>query len=332
MNQDPAGMPPQQQPVHPARDAYPAPPLPPGAYPPGPPVYGPGPGYPPPGPPRRSVPKWLLVAIPAVVVALVVLTVAAVVYSKKSEESGTALPMTTSAAASAPESAPDSTTAPAAPAGGALPAPGTKPAAVSCVYRTKAGAQQGQAQLPKTDGVPANTSSSVTQYVMATGQGSVGLSLNSAESPCTVNSFSSLVAQHYFDGTHCHRLTTADDLKVLQCGDPTGTGMGGPGYEFDDEYPTDTFGSTDAAAASGPVLYPRGTLAMANAGPGTNGSQFFLVYGDSQLPPSYTVFGTIDTAGLAVLDKVAAGGTDEKMGPGDGGPKLPVDVSSIQAQ
>lgn len=326
MNQDPAGMPPQQQPVHPARDAYPA--LPPGAYPPGPPVYGPGPGYPPPGPPRRRVPRWLLVVIPAVVVALVVLVVAAVVYSKKSEETGTALPMTTSAAASAP----DSTTVLAAPAAGALPAPGTKPAAVSCVYRTKAAAQQGQAQLPKTDGVPANTSSSVTQYVMATGQGSVGLSLNSAESPCTVNSFSSLAAQHYFDGTHCHRLTTADDLKVLQCGDPTGTGMGGPGYEFDDEYPTDTFGSTDAAAASAPVLYPRGTLAMANAGPGTNGSQFFLVYGDSQLPPSYTVFGTIDAAGLTVLDKVAGGGTDEKMGPGDGSPKLPVDVSSIQAQ
>jgi peptidyl-prolyl cis-trans isomerase B (cyclophilin B) len=77
-----------------------------------------------------------------------------------------------------------------------------------------------------------------------------------------------------------------------------------------------------------PVLYPRGTLAMANAGPGTNGSQFFLVYQDSQLPPNYTVFGTIDQTGLATLDKIAGAGVDG--GGGDGKPKLPVQVKSIQ--
>jgi peptidyl-prolyl cis-trans isomerase B (cyclophilin B) len=74
-------------------------------------------------------------------------------------------------------------------------------------------------------------------------------------------------------------------------------------------------------------MYPRGTLAMANAGPGTNGSQFFLVYKDSQLPPNYTVFGTIDQTGLATLDKIAAAGTAD--GGQDGKPKDDVQVKSI---
>ena len=106
----------------------------------------------------------------------------------------------------------------------------------------------------------------------------------------------------------CHRLTTSPTLSVLQCGDPTGTGTGGPGYEFANEYPTDQYPVGDPERRQ-PVIYPRGTLAMANAGqPGTNGSQFFLVYKDSQLPPQYTAFGTIDETGLATLDKIAAAG------------------------
>ncbi len=103
----------------------------------------------------------------------------------------------------------------------------------------------------------------------------------------------------------CHRLSTSTELGVLQCGDPTGIGAGGPGYRFPNEYPTNQYRLTDPALKI-PVLYPRGTLAMANSGPGTNGSQFFLVYEDSQLPPTYTVFGTIDSARLATLEKVAA--------------------------
>ena len=86
---------------------------------------------------------------------------------------------------------------------------------------------------------------------------------------------------------------------MLQCGDPTGTGTGGPGYQFQDENLT-------ATAVTGGT-YPAGTVAMANSGPDTNGSQFFLVYKDSQLPPSYTPFGTI-TGGLDVLQKIAAAG------------------------
>ena len=161
---------------------------------------------------------------------------------------------------------------------------------------------------------------------MATNQGNIGLQLDNAKSPCTVNSFASLAQQGFFDGTPCHRLTTSDSLAVLQCGDPTGVGTGGPGYQFANEYPTDQYQPDDPKLTE-PVVYPRGTVAMANAGPGTNGSQFFLVFKDSQLPPNYTVFGTIDETGLATLDKIAAGGTVD--GGPDGAPKLDVSVKSI---
>jgi peptidyl-prolyl cis-trans isomerase B (cyclophilin B) len=122
---------------------------------------------------------------------------------------------------------------------------------------------------------------------------------------------------------------------MLQCGDPTGTGQGGPGYEFDNEYPTDQYGKADPAAQQ-PVLYKRGTVAMANAGPdqaggGTNGSQFFLIDGDSPLPPQYTIFGTVDAAGLKTLDKIAAAGDDHSMDSSAGGgkPNLPVTFKSV---
>lgn len=161
---------------------------------------------------------------------------------------------------------------------------------------------------------------------MATDQGNIGLMLDNAKAPCTVNSFANLAQQGYFNDTTCHRLTTAESLKVLQCGDPTAAGAGGPGYSFADEYPTNQYQPGDPALTE-PVLYPRGTLAMANAGPNTNGSQFFLVYQDSKLPPNYTAFGTIDETGLATLDKIAAGGV--AGGGNDGPPATPVKVKSI---
>ncbi|MFD5434956.1 peptidylprolyl isomerase [Kitasatospora sp. NPDC054768] len=147
--------------------------------------------------------------------------------------------------------------------------------------------------------------------------GKVTIALEAAKAPHTVNSFAFLAGEQYFDHTKCHRLTT-DGIFVLQCGDPTASatvpgGTGGPGYKFADENLT---GAT----------YPAGTVAMANSGPGTNGSQFFLVYKDTKLPPNYTPFGKI-TGGLDVVQKIAAAGTLE--GSPDGHPMADVTFNSV---
>ena len=157
----------------------------------------------------------------------------------------------------------------------------------------------------------------VSTVTLATDRGDIVFEMDSAEAPCTANNLRSLAHFRYFDATPCHRLTT-QGIQVLQCGDPSGTGSGGPGYQFADE---NLEGAT----------YPRGTVAMANAGPGTNGSQFFLVYGDSTLPPNYTPFGRI-TAGLEVLDAVAKAGSDDSNGLGDGKPKAPITISTLRAK
>ncbi|MFF4879764.1 peptidylprolyl isomerase [Micromonospora sp. NPDC000668] len=161
-----------------------------------------------------------------------------------------------------------------------------------------------------------------------TNHGPIGLLLDRAAAPCTVQSFLHLTRHRFYDRTSCHRLTAYPTLSVLQCGDPSGTGSGGPGYRYADELPTNL-----PPAPTDPTgerrLYARGTLAMANAGPDTNGSQFFLVYADSALRPNYTVFGSVDRAGLATLDRIAAGGvapTEEDPAPVDGAPALPVDI------
>lgn len=169
---------------------------------------------------------------------------------------------------------------------------------------------------------------------LATSQGAVGLSLDRTAAPCTVQSFAHLVTSHYYDGTPCHRLTTGDGLKVLQCGDPTGQGSGGPGYTIKDEPPKDLRPAPAPYDQGGARVYPRGTLAMAKTQqPNSGGSQFFMVYQDSYLPPQYTAFGRIDDAGLSVLDKVAAAGAQPTMGEGDGSPNLPmrIDQATIQS-
>lgn len=214
-----------------------------------------------------------------------------------------------------------------APRGGEGQLPIFKAAAdlgANCQY--PAGTQKASKAVdaPKTGKVP--TDPATISVSMSTDQGNIGLILNNAEAPCTVNSFASLAQKGFFNDTICHRLTTAPSLGVLQCGDPAGTGGGGPGYTFANEYPTNQYPKNDPALQN-PMLYPRGTLAMANAGPDTNGSQFFLVYKDSQLPPGYTVFGTIDATGLATLDKIAQGGV--AGGSTDGKPTTEVKVKSI---
>jgi peptidyl-prolyl cis-trans isomerase B (cyclophilin B) len=189
--------------------------------------------------------------------------------------------------------------------------PSASPTGPACDYPADA---QGAAK--EADPPPDHAAvSGEVDLTMSTSAGDIGLVLDADAAPCTVNSFVSLAEQGYFDDTTCHRLTTDQaGIFVLQCGDPTGTGMGGPGYSFDDEL-------------SGSETYPAGTLAMANAGPNTNGSQFFIVYADTPLPPSYTVFGTVDDDGLAVVKSVAAKGTT--TGGPDGPPKTPVDIESV---
>lgn len=198
------------------------------------------------------------------------------------------------------------------------------PETVSCSYPESATPAAKDATPPRTDDVP--TSEEPLSYSVTTSQGNIGLTLNNPEAPCTVNSFVSLANQGYFDDTTCHRLTTGAGLQVLQCGDPGGNGQGGPGYQFANEFPTDQYAEGDPAAQE-PITYPRGTLAMANAGPDTNGSQFFLVFGDSTLPPQYTAFGTIDDTGLATLDAIAAEGVEG--GASDGPPAEPVDIETV---
>ncbi|MFD8598335.1 peptidylprolyl isomerase [Kitasatospora sp. NPDC059646] len=150
--------------------------------------------------------------------------------------------------------------------------------------------------------------------VLRTTQGTITFKALTDKAPCTTFSFRFLAEKGYFDRTHCHRLTT-QRLYVLQCGDPTGTGSGGPGYSFPDE---NLEGAT----------YPAGTVAMANAGPNTNGSQFFFVWKDTKLSPHYTPFGQV-TSGLDVLQKIAAGGEDDQNAPGDGFPTLRVDFRKV---
>ncbi|MGV0805063.1 peptidylprolyl isomerase [Mycolicibacterium setense] len=192
----------------------------------------------------------------------------------------------------------------------------------NCQYPATTEPAAKRATPPRTGPVP--TEPSTVEAGIVTDRGSIGLQLANGKAPCTVNNFASLAFQGFFDGTRCHRLTTGD-LAALQCGDPSGSGAGGPGYRFPNEYPTNQYRLSDPAVKQ-PVVYPRGTVAMANSGPGTNGSQFFLVYEDSLLPPTYTVFGTVDKTGLTTLDAIADGGVAD--GSDDGEPAIPVTITS----
>ncbi|AGM07594.1 peptidylprolyl isomerase [Amycolatopsis keratiniphila] len=168
---------------------------------------------------------------------------------------------------------------------------------------------------PAAGPTPASGTAAVT---VKTSAGDIGLTLDRGLAPCTVANFLSLAQQGYYDGTSCHRLGVSG-LQMLQCGDPEGTGMGGPGYTIPDE------------VFSG-LKYGRGILAMAKKqAPDSGGSQFFMVFGEAELPPYYTVFGSISDEGLQTLDKVARGGVDDAKGPGDGTgpPRISVQFQSI---
>jgi peptidyl-prolyl cis-trans isomerase B (cyclophilin B) len=189
---------------------------------------------------------------------------------------------------------------------------------VSCDYPadTQGKPASKPVKAPAAGQVPSTGTVNVTLKSTA---GDIPVTLDRALAPCTVNNFIDLSKQGFFTDTQCHRLGTVG-LQMLQCGDPTATGTGGPGYSFKDEiFPELTYG--------------RGMLAMANAGPNTNGSQFFMVYGDAQLSPNYTVFGSISDDGLKVLDKVAKAGIDPASAAqsqdGTGKPTTPVKFTAV---
>lgn len=174
---------------------------------------------------------------------------------------------------------------------------------VTCTYN-KEGEASKPVDLPNGKDVSARGTVTVT---LKTNKGDIPMELDRAVSPCTVNAVAHLAKAGFYNDTVCHRMVT-EGLHILQCGDPSGKGSGGPGFQFDNEFPT-----TEGMDENKPLQYQRGTIAMANAGVNTNGSQFFLNFGDSPLPPLYTYFGQITEAGLKTLDSIAAvGATAEK--------------------
>jgi peptidyl-prolyl cis-trans isomerase B (cyclophilin B) len=190
-----------------------------------------------------------------------------------------------------------------------VPRPPTEPAR-HCTYTAHPPAARDVGFPPATPDYKASY-----QAAIDTNRGSIVIDLLNSKASCTVNSFVYLASKGYFNNTRCQRLTTTG-IFVLQCGDPTGSGRGGPGYKFNDE---------NLPGAR----YTAGTVAMASSEPDADGSQFFLVYKNSPtLPASYTPFAKI-VSGLSVIEKVARAGTDNSDGPGDGHPRQDVIIDRV---
>ena len=188
---------------------------------------------------------------------------------------------------------------------------------VSCTYTPDESGNPSLQDVGTPPNPEATPAQGTTALLMSTTQGDLTLTLDRAKAPCAAASFTYLAEQGFFDGSPCHREVNQPTFGVLQCGDSSGTGTGGPSYKYAEEVTPET-------------TYPRGTIAMAkSSAPASTGSQFFLCFTDTQLSPDYTAVGTVDEAGLAVLDKVAAGGI-EGVGPeGDGAPSIPVTIESM---
>ena len=181
-----------------------------------------------------------------------------------------------------------------------------------CAFTKSATPAAKKATVP-TDSTPPKKGT--VDLAVKTSRGNLTIQLDRAFAPCAVESFESLATQGYYDRSPCHRLVTSG-IFVLQCGDPLGTGAGGPGYTINDEY-------------TGKENYARGVVAMANTGsPNSSGGQFFIMTKDSNtgLGKTYSVVGKV-TSGMGVVDKVAAGGVSATTG--DGKPKLPISIESM---
>ena len=200
--------------------------------------------------------------------------------------------------------------------------------AVQCAY-TEVPKEGRPAQIKDVGLPPAQQSGKGTQTMtIDTNLGPITAKIDRTKVPCTAGSFTHLASKGFFDNTKCHRLVT-EGIKVLQCGDPSATGKGwrdtdgtgGPSYNLAEEnLPTDKR-----------PPYPEGVIAMANSGqPGSTGSQFFIVYGDSPLDPNYTVLGTI-TGGMDVVKQVAAAGDDGAFAKqaGGGHPKKEITMTKV---
>jgi cyclophilin family peptidyl-prolyl cis-trans isomerase len=190
---------------------------------------------------------------------------------------------------------------------------------VACTYSPD---KSGNTNL-KDVGTPPTPDKTPTQgtatLLMSTNQGDLKLTLDRSKAPCAAASFAYLAQQKFFDGSPCHREVNEPTFGVLQCGDPSGSGAGGPSYKFAQEVPKGT-------------TYARGTIAMGNTGqPNSTGSQFFLCFTDTQLSPDYSPVGTVDAAGLAVLDKIAAAGNNGSFASqaGGGAPNTPVTINTM---
>jgi len=165
---------------------------------------------------------------------------------------------------------------------------------------------------------PAETTGTV-DLAVTTDQGNMIFTLDRASAPCAVQSMTFLADAGFYNNSPCHRLVNEETFGVLQCGDPSGTGSGGPGYAYAQEAP------------AGETPYAKGVIAMANNGqPDSTSSQFFIMFQDTELPPQYSVVGTV-TSGLEVVEKVAAAGNDGSFEAeaGGGAPNLPITVETI---
>jgi peptidyl-prolyl cis-trans isomerase B (cyclophilin B) len=187
----------------------------------------------------------------------------------------------------------------------------TQPKPITCTYTASGKAARKVSRPPKQADISATYTAKIT-----TNRGTIDMNLQNKKAACTVNSFVSLADQGFYNNTPCPRLVTTG-IFVLQCGDPTGTGSGGPGYKFTSENLTG-------------AKYTAGTVAMANSGTSdSNGSQFFMVYKNTkELSASYTPFGTI-TSGLNVLQAIAAKGDNNSNPAGGGNPKEKVQIESV---
>jgi peptidyl-prolyl cis-trans isomerase B (cyclophilin B) len=158
-------------------------------------------------------------------------------------------------------------------------------------------------------------------FTLKTNCGDIQIEADGISAPLTVVSMTYLANKGFFDNSPCHRLTT-QGIFVLQCGDPSGTGSGGPAYTAPDE---------NLPKGSGNI-YPAGSVAMANSGANTNGSQFFIVYEDnSRLGPNYTLWGKI-VKGLEIVKAVAALGSDNSNGAGDGRPNQAITIEKASSR